>query len=65
MYKSDVYAKVRLIRKITGLTQKAFGEKYNIPLRTIENWENGKSIPPVYVLQLLERAVKEDFKNEQ
>lgn len=65
MYKSDVHAKVRLIRKKTGLTQKAFGEKYNIPLRTIENWENGKSVPPAYVLQLLERAVREDFKNEQ
>lgn len=49
------------LRKMTGLSQKAFGKRYEIPWRTIQNWEGGASIPPAYVLKLLERCVKEDF----
>ena len=33
-----------------------------IPIRTLENWESGKSKCPDYVRQLLERAVLEDSK---
>lgn len=45
---------VREIRKRTGLTQAAFAEKYEIPKRTLENWEAGKREPPIYVLKMLE-----------
>ena len=40
----------------------AFSKQYNIPVRTLENWESGKSQCPEYVRQLLERAVREDAK---
>ena len=53
---------IKEIRDITGLSQKKFGDLYSIPLRTIQNWETAQRIPPAYVLKLLERAVKEDFK---
>ncbi len=53
------------IRKASGLTQAAFSAKYNIPKRSIENWEGGKSECPEYVLDLLERVVKEDFSECQ
>lgn len=52
------------IRALTGLTQAAFAEKYNIPKRTIESWESSsesKRRAPEYVLDLLERVVREDF----
>jgi putative transcriptional regulator len=52
---------VKELRKLTGLSQTAFGEKYDIPMRTIQNWENGVRVPPNYILKLLERVVKEDF----
>lgn len=52
------------IRSITGLSQKKFGNLYSIPLRTIQNWEQGTNEAPEYVLLLLERAVREDFKTE-
>lgn len=52
------------LRTLTGLSQKKFGDLYGIPLRTIQNWENGVNEAPGYVLKLLERAVKEDFKTE-
>lgn len=52
---------IKEIRALTGLAQVKFGEMYHIPRRTIEDWERGVRIPPEYVLELLERAVKEDF----
>ena len=52
------------IRALTGLSQKKFGDLYRIPLRTIQNWEQGTNEAPEYVLLLLERAVREDFKIE-
>lgn len=52
------------IRSITGLSQKKLGDLYSIPLRTIQNWEQGTNEAPEYVLLLLERAVREDFKTE-
>lgn len=57
--------KVREIRKITGLSQQKFGDKYKIPKRTIENWESETSTPPEYVILLLERAVKDDFNKTE
>lgn len=56
-------ADVKKIRAISGLSQKAFGKKYGIPARTIENWESGEREMPDYVLDLLEKAVWEDKDN--
>ena len=52
------------MRKLLGLSQAAFGKKYNIPVRTIEQWESGRRKAPIYVLELLERVVTEDFEAE-
>lgn len=52
------------MRKLLGLSQAAFGKKYNIPVRTIEQWESGRRKAPVYVLELLERVVTEDSEAE-
>ena len=53
---------IREIRKLTGLSAQKFGDKYGIPMRTIQNWEGGINQPPTYVIKLLERVVKEDYK---
>ncbi|RHQ11249.1 helix-turn-helix domain-containing protein [Lachnospiraceae bacterium AM48-27BH] len=47
---------------MSGLSQQAFSEKYSIPKRSIENWETGKRVPPIYLLLLLERVVKKNFQ---
>ena len=52
---------VKALRSVTGLSQAKFAEKYDIPKRTIENWEAGVSQAPYYLLKLLARAVDEDF----
>lgn len=55
---------IREIRALTGLSQKEFGEKYHIPMRSIQNWEGGQRACPEYVIYLLERVVKEDYTNK-
>lgn len=57
--------KIKEIRNASGLTQEAFAIKYNIPKRTLEGWEAGKRNPPGYVLELLERVVKEDTEKTE
>lgn len=53
-------ATIKQIRKLTNLTQKDFAERYNIPKRTLEDWERGVRTCPEYVTQLLDRCVKMD-----
>ena len=52
------------MRKLLGLSQAAFGDRYNIPVRTIQDWESGRRKAPIYVLELLERVVTEDSEAE-
>lgn len=53
--------KILELRKRTGLSQVKFGKFYNIPLRTIQGWEEGTRESPDYLVQLLERVVNEDL----
>lgn len=48
------------MREHLKISRAEFSRMYNIPIRTLENWESGKSKCPDYVRQLLERAVLED-----
>lgn len=52
---------IKEIRKLTGLSQEKFSLHYNIPKRTLEDWERGVRKCPQYVLELLERCVKTDI----
>ena len=54
---------VKELRLKTGLSAQKFGDRYGIPMRTIQNWEYEKTIPPLYVVGLLRRVVLEDVEN--
>lgn len=56
---------IREMRMELGDTQTEFAERYQIPFRTIQNWETGVRRPPEYVMNLLERQVKEDLINRR
>ncbi len=53
--------KIKDLREQTKLTQRGFAEYLRIPLRTIENWETGKSCPPEYVVDLIEFRIKAEI----
>ena len=39
-----------------GVSQRAFADRFKIPLRTVEDWARGIYTPPVYVTYLLTLA---------
>lgn len=41
--------KIKELRKDLKLSQTDFGKKFHIPMRSIQNWENGKTVPPEYI----------------
>lgn len=47
--------------KQTGLSLTKFAERYEIPLRTVENWSGGQRKASDYIIKLLARVVAEDF----
>lgn len=51
---------IKSIRSYTGMSQARFGEAYEIPVRTIQDWERGIRTPPAYVIKLLELAVQRE-----
>ena len=53
------------IRSVTGLNMTKFAERYEIPYRTLQDWEAGKSKPPEYVRVLLKRVVEQEFEREK
>ena len=52
------------IRAILGVSRAEFSRRYEIPIRTLENWDAGIRQPPEWLLKLLERVVREDAKNQ-
>ncbi len=56
---------IREMRNRLGETQSEFAERYQIPFRTIQNWENGVRVPPAYIMNLLESRVRADLVNRK
>ena len=57
---------IKEARLNAGLTQQRMSEVFEIPKRTIENWEAGTRKPPAYVEKLVIRELKRisDENNE-
>lgn len=53
------------MRTAFGDTQSEFAERYNIPFRTIQNWETGVRKPSEYVVALLESRIQSDLYNRK
>ena len=54
---------IREMRSRLGDTQAEFAQRYQIPFRTVQNWESGVRVPPEYMMHLLENRVKMDLAN--
>lgn len=49
---------IKVLRAQTKLTQRQFSNLTGIPLRTIQNWEQGKRQPPEWVIELLKERIE-------
>ena len=56
---------IREMRASLGDTQSEFAARYQIPFRTIQNWETGVRKPPEYILKLLENRIRADLLNRR
>lgn len=45
------------LRESTGMSQKQFAAWFNIPLKTVQNWEYGRSKPPIYVVEMIQTII--------
>lgn len=52
--------KIKKMRKSYGLSQTQFAKQFNIPLRTVQNWELGERTAPTYVYELIEYKLKNE-----
>lgn len=53
------------IRKRLAWSQREFAEYLGIPLRTLQNWEQGTRKPPEYITKLIYRVlIAEGVLNE-
>ena len=51
---------IKEIRLSTGLSQSKFCEALGIPIRTVQDWEQGKRQCPEYVAELIAYRVAND-----
>lgn len=49
---------IKELRERTGLSRKQFSEHTKIPVRTLEDWEAGRRIPPEYIPRLIEYQLR-------
>lgn len=56
---------IRELRTQLGDTQSEFAARYNIPFRTIQNWETGTRKPPDYIVDLLQTRIQADLINRK
>ncbi len=55
---------IKELREQTGLSQKAFGEYFGIPRRTVQNWETGANECNQYIIDLMEYKLRNEGKIE-
>ena len=61
----DISEKIKELRKKTGLSQSKFSAKFGIPVRTLQQWEQGISAQPEYLVRMMAyiMLLEERFEN--
>ena len=44
---------IKELRKLSGMSQSQFSKEFDIPLKTLQKWEQGERIPPLYLVNIL------------
>ena len=62
----DCSKKIKELRESTGMNRKEFCKYFDIPYRTVTEWERDNRHAPAYVLRLLEYYIhKENLMKEK
>ena len=61
----DKAKKIRELRESTGMNRKEFCEYFQIPYRTVSEWERDGRHAPDYVLRLLEYYIRMEIISKE
>lgn len=53
---------IKELRKNMKATQKDFADYFEIPLKTVQGWEQGRRNPPEYLIKMMKRIWESDGK---
>ncbi|MBO5209382.1 MAG: helix-turn-helix domain-containing protein [Lachnospiraceae bacterium] len=53
---------VKNLREKSGMSQKQFADYFEIPIRTIQSWEQNLRTPPNYIAIMMEKILKYENK---
>ncbi len=65
MEQTEFQKRIINLRKQTGLNRKEFCEKYQIPYRTVTDWELGNRTAPEYVERLLAYYIRTEASQKE
>ena len=51
---------IREICERYALSQTALAKRFDIPLRTVQDWHAGKRVPPPYVVKMMVELLERD-----
>ena len=51
---------IKELRQQRGLSQSAFAKYFEIPVRTVQDWEQGKRKPPEYLVKLMQYKLEKE-----
>lgn len=57
----SLHCDIKELREKTGMNRKEFANYFEIPYRTVEDWENKKSTCSSYLYKLLEEKINREF----
>lgn len=49
---------IKELRRETGLSQKKFADKFEIPVASLQNWETGRTAPPPYIIFMIKQILQ-------
>lgn len=56
-------SKIKELREKMHMSQSEFAGYLNIPVKNIQNWEQGSRIPPDYVIDMIQKTVEADVSD--
>ena len=62
---SEEVMKVSEIRAMTGLSQSKFAALFGISVRTVQDWEQERRLPPPYVPGMMLKILKYEYFNKE
>ena len=60
----DISDRIKELRKKSGLSQSKFSAKFGIPVRTLQQWEQGISAPPEYLVKMMAYIMQVEDKEK-